>query len=135
MDIKTKDLSVDYDHVVALYKENGYWGAISKSNHVVLRYREPIYASYRELAMTYFHEYILDDGRKMMKSFSRPFDLRKFNKKKWITDEEDLWYIEEALERSPHIQVANSKTAKKYRKADPIERKAGKLTIWKKPSY
>src|SRR3989338_1352163 len=51
----------DYDHVVAIFRENGCWGAISKTNHAVLRYREPVYRTIRELVMSYFHEYFMDD--------------------------------------------------------------------------
>ena len=52
--------SFDYDHVIAVFKQNGFWGAISKTNHSVLRYREPVYKNIRELAMSYFNEYFLD---------------------------------------------------------------------------
>ena len=55
LDLKAK--TNDYDHVVALYKQNGYWGAISKTNHPMLRFRDPIYKTPRELALSYFHEY------------------------------------------------------------------------------
>jgi hypothetical protein len=125
MDIKTtKD---DMEHVVALFKRNGRWGAISKTNHVVLRYREPVYKSVRELAMSYFHEYFLDSGKKTMRSFSKPFDLRKFGKD-WITAEEDLWYLSEELDKSPHENILTPKMIKNLRQADPIERRAGRLT-------
>src|SRR3989344_4797858 len=63
----------DIDHVVALFRRNGFWGAISKTNHAVLRYREPVYKSIRELAMSYFHEYFLNNGKKTLRSYSRPF--------------------------------------------------------------
>src|SRR3989338_7482265 len=62
----------DEDHVVALFKENGLWGAISKTNHPILRYRDPVYKSIRELAMSYFHEYIMDDGTKSLRIYSKP---------------------------------------------------------------
>ena len=41
MDLKTTD--DDVDHIVTLFKQDGFWGAITKTNHAVLRYREPIY--------------------------------------------------------------------------------------------
>src|SRR3989344_6708420 len=56
----------DFDHVVALFKVGKHWGALSKTNHAVLRYREPVYKSVRELAMSYFHEYFLDNGKKTL---------------------------------------------------------------------
>ena len=65
----------DDDHVVALFKENGRWGAVSKTNHAGLRYRDPVYKTVRELALSYFHEYFLDNGVKTMRSYSAPFSL------------------------------------------------------------
>jgi hypothetical protein len=63
----------DFDHVVTLFKTNGYWGAISKTNHAVLRFRDPLYKTIRELALSYAHEYFLDNGKKTLLSYSRPF--------------------------------------------------------------
>ena len=127
LDIKTtKD---DMEHVVALFKRLGRWGAISKTNHVVLRYREPVYKTVRELAMSYFHEYFLDSGKKTMRSFSKPFDLRKLGSE-WLISEKDMWHISEELDKSPHEKILTLPIAKKLRQADKIEIQAGKLTEW-----
>ncbi len=128
MNLKTTNR--DVDHVVALFRENGRWGAISKTNHAVLRYREPVYASPRELAMSYFHEYFLNDGRKTLRSFSRPFNLLRFRDLTWVTAEENLWYISEALDHVPHTPIVP--WGHRLRSADPIEVKAGKLAHWRK---
>lgn len=129
MDLKTT--KKDFDHVVALFRVGGFWGAISKTNHAVLRYREPIYRTPRELALSYFHEYFLDDGTKTLRSFSRPFDLSRFDKRGWMTDEDDLWYVPIALDDAPHVPLLNRAQIRKLRKADKIERDAGKLIEWK----
>jgi hypothetical protein len=121
----------DADHVLALFKRHGAWGAITKTNHAVLRYREPIYRSVRELAMSYFHEYFLDDGRKTMRSFSKPLDLRRFAKRGWTTTEKDLWYISDALDDQPHEDIATPAALRGLRRADPIEIQAGKLVLWR----
>ena len=76
MDIQA--LPSDQDHVVTLFQERGLWGAISKTNHAVLRWRDPIYRSPRELAMSYAHEYCLPGGKKSMLAFSRPFSLTRY---------------------------------------------------------
>lgn len=147
MDLKTTDY--DFDHVVALFRSSagtvsqkagaisvpGRWGAISKTNHAVLRYREPVYATLRELAMSYFHEYFLDNGFKTLRSYSKPFDLSKLSTLKvkplmWITAEEDLWEIANQLDDSPHFAILDKKMTASLRRADPIEIKAGKLTEW-----
>ena len=122
----------DFDHVVTLFKHNGCWGAISKTNHSVLRYREPIYKTVRELALSYFHEYITDDGKKNLRSYSKPFDISKFDTRNWATDPDNLWYIALALDASPHEQILNSQMIRNLRKADKIEIEAGKITEWKK---
>lgn len=132
LDLKVFSIKYDSDHVVALFKERGYWGAISKTNHAVLRYREPVYKTVRELAMSYFHEYFLDTGKKTLHSYSKPFNLNRFKKKDWITDPTDLWYIVDTLDESPHIEIVQKSLVKKLRKADPIEIKAGKLVEWKR---
>ena len=78
-------LPSDQDHVVTLFKQRGLWGAISKTNHAVLRWRDPIYRSPRELAMSYAHEYCLDGGKKSLLAFSRPFNLTRYKPRRWVT--------------------------------------------------
>jgi hypothetical protein len=120
----------DDDHVVALFKEGEYWGAISKTNHAVLRYRDPIYKSPRELAMSYFHEYFLNaNGKKTLVHYSRPFSLAAYGLS-WVVAEEDLWGIAEALDDTPHEPFVPKGV--KLRDADKVERRAGKVTEWQK---
>ena len=122
----------DEDHVVALYKQNGYWGAISKTNHAVLRFRDPVYRTTRELALSYFHEYfITDTGKKTLTSYSRPFSLARFGAK-WITSEKNLWYIASSLDKSPHTKIVPKKNARLIRPVSKIERATFKLTEWTK---
>ncbi len=129
LDLKAQ--SPDFDHVVTLFKENGLWGAVSKSNHPVLRYRDPIYRTVRELALSYFHEYILPEtGEKTLRSFSRPFSLKRFGKD-WVTSEQHLWDIAFALDQSPHCQIFPKGTEKRLRKASKIERQAVRMKEWK----
>lgn len=122
----------DFDHVVTLYRQNGLWGAISKSNHAVLRFREPLYKTVRELAASYFHEYFLDNGKKTLRSFSKPFNLSKFDLS-WITTKDDVWEIPQELDESPHEDILPKSLIKKLRKADDIEIKAGKLLAFQPP--
>ncbi len=120
----------DLDHVVILFKENGRWGAISKTNHAVLRYRDPVYLSVRELALSYFHEYFLDNGKKTLRSFSRPFSLVPFGTG-WITSEKNLWHFPRALDKSRHYPIAPATTISRLRPATKIERRAGILVEYK----
>jgi hypothetical protein len=96
--------SDDADHVVALFRRNGCWGAISKSNHAWLRWRDPVYRSLRELAMSYFHEYF-NKGRKTLRTYSASFDLRRFAPETWITGEESCWETGAALDDARHYRL------------------------------
>lgn len=130
MDLRASKL--DYDHVVALYRRNGYWGAISKSNHATLRFRDPVYRTLRELALSYFHEYFDNKTKKKtLRSFSKPLNLNRFGKK-WITSEDELWHIAEMLDDIPHLQLVTKKNERLLRPADSMEMKAGTLLEWKK---
>lgn len=80
-----RSIHKDFDHVVAPFRQFGCWGAISKTNHPVLRYREPVYKTSRELAMSYFHEYFMDNGKKTLREYSEPFDLKYFDKHPSLT--------------------------------------------------
>ncbi len=128
LDLKT--VRPDFDHVVALFKENGYWGAVSKTNHAVLRYREPVYKSIRELAMSYFHEYYLPNGLKTLRGFSKPFDLSRFGTY-WLTTKDNLADIAHKLDKSPHTGILSAKQIKSLRKMDKIEIKAGNIVEYK----
>ncbi|HWQ99358.1 MAG TPA: hypothetical protein VN397_00740 [Candidatus Methylomirabilis sp.] len=125
----------DLDHVVTVYRRHGHWGAISKTNHVVLRFREPVYRSIRELALSYFHEYFDDDGRKTMRTFSRPVDLSRFDRRGWMTSDEDVWYVPEYLVDIPHTPILTRAQLAGLRRADPIEIAAGEAVQWKTDEY
>jgi len=122
----------DFDHVIAVFKIGGKWGALSKTNHAVLRYREPIYQSIRELAMSYFHEYLDNRGRKNLRSFSRPVNLRVFDKLGWMTTREEIDYMPEYLDKVRHFPILDRKQIFGLRKADEVEIKAGNVVEWKK---
>ena len=132
LDLKTSDRKRDNDHVVALFRKNGHWGAISKTNHAVLRYREPVYKNIRELAMSYFHEYFTDNGKKTLESYSLPFDLSKSKVRDWAISEKNLWPISKELNRVKHFKILDKRTKKGLRLADRIEIKAGKILEWKR---
>ena len=129
LDLKT--IKGDDYHVVALFKQGGLWGAISKTNHAVLRYRDPIFRNVRELALSYFNEYFLDNGKKTLRSYSGPFSLLSYNDD-WLTTEDNLWNLNDDLDQSPHFNILQNIKTKDLRKADPIEIKSGKLTEWRK---
>ncbi len=120
----------DYDHVIALFKRHGHWGAISKTNHSVLRYRDPIYKTIRELVLSYFHEYTDDDGKKTLRSYSQPVDLSRLDHLDWMTSEENLWDIAHALNRARHYPLLSRQQLHNLRHQHPLEQKASQLTEW-----
>ncbi len=131
MDIQA--LPSDQDHVVTLFQERGLWGAISKTNHAVLRWRDPIYKSARELAMSYAHEYCLPGGKKSMLAFSRPFSLTRYAPQRWLTASEDLDWLLEDLDDSPHLPVAPRHALRKRRRMSRVELKSQDVTEWPVP--
>ena len=127
LDLRSTTKPYDYDHVVAVYKKDGCFGAISKTNHVVLRYREPVYKTIRELVMSCFHEYFLDTGKKTLREYSDLLDLNRFNKLVWRTTHQDLFEIPEYLDDIKHYKILTPKQIKNLRLADKIEIEAGKI--------
>ena len=120
----------DDDHAITLYRRNGYWGALSKTNHATLRFRDPIYKSLRELAASYFHECFLNErGLKTLRAYSKPLNMNQFGTH-WITSEKPLWNIAHALRDSEHIPLFPSENRKYIRHVSPLERKAGALIEW-----
>jgi hypothetical protein len=132
LDLKTTN--ADLDHVVALYQCNGLWGAISKTNHACLRFRDPIYRTTRELAASYFHEYFLNDtGVKTLRSYSQVFKLKKLGEA-WVTAEEKLDELVAALDHSRHFLLFPKTNLKFVRQASPLEKRAGELVDWEAPN-
>ncbi len=120
----------DQHHALALYRRNGYWGAISKTNHTSLRFRDPVYRTVRELALSYFHEYFMNEtGAKTLRGYTRPFGLARFGTG-WITAQKDLWNIAYALRDAEHYPLVPDGNMPYLRKATSLERKAGRLIEW-----
>ena len=117
----------DDDHVIAVFKENGHWGSVAKSNFTSLRYREPVYRSLRELVMSYFDFYFNTNGEKSLRAYSLPLDLTIFNQREWMTTDEDLEYIGDKLEKMHHYKVVNDNMISKLKVASETMLKAGML--------
>jgi hypothetical protein len=117
----------DYPHVVALFRRGRHWGAISKSNHAGLRYRDPVYRSLRELAMSYFHEYVDHRGRKTLRSVSAAFDLRRIDPAEWITREASCWTLHDRLAAARHYPLASPAQVRALAPRDAFERRVDAL--------
>ncbi len=117
----------DYPHVLALFRRGGAWGALSKTNHAVLRYRDPVYRSLRELAMSYFHEYSDRHGRKTLRSYSVSFDLRRIDPALWVTRETACTEAHARLAALRHYPVIARRQEHLLSRRDAFEREAAKL--------
>jgi hypothetical protein len=95
----------DDDHIIAVFRESGFWGAVAKSNTTVLRFREPVYRTLRELAMSYFDLYYNLNGQKTLRRYSLPIDLSRFDHLRWETTDEDLEYIGDHTYRVRHYSL------------------------------
>lgn len=123
----------DFDHVVALFRRHGRWGAISKTNGVFLRWRDPVYGSLRELAMSYFHEYANRRDHKTLREFSVPFDLRRVDPTIWVTGEKQAWFVAEELDRIRHFKLLERRHLRAVTRRDPFERRASLLAQFRRP--
>jgi len=130
------DLSAhqDMDHVIAPFKVGRYWGAISKTNYICLRWRDPIYRSVRELVMSYFHEYA-KGPRKTLRSYSKPFDLSRLPAEKWVNNREQCWEVADLITAARHYPVVTPAQAKALRPRDPVEVASDRVTSFPIPAW
>ena len=117
----------DDDHVLAVFCQNGAWGCVAKSNYTVLRFREPVYRTIRELMMSYFDVFYNPIGEKSLREYSGPFDLRRFDKDEWMTTDRDVSFIGDALDRARHYKVVTNRQIRNLERADKDLVKAGLL--------
>lgn len=114
------DLEADHDtdHVIAIFKVRGHWGAVAKSNFTGCRYREPVYRSLRELAMSYFNIYFNLRGERTLRRYSRPVNLARFDRRHWMSTEKPIWFIAEYLCEIPHTALLTSTMEKNLTRVD-----------------
>jgi hypothetical protein len=119
----------DDDHLLALYKLNGHWGAVAKSNFVGLRYREPVYRTLRELVMSYFEHYFNLEREKTLRGYTRPLNLKMFDRYEWMTKDEPLDLIAQKLDQIPQAQLITKQMAGRLSPVDERSYRAGMLGV------
>ncbi|NBR42225.1 MAG: hypothetical protein EBU04_05010 [Verrucomicrobia bacterium] len=97
----------DMDHVIAPFRINGKWGAISKTNYVCLRWRDPVYRSVRELAPP----------------------------EKWVNNPKDCWEIADRITAAKHYEIVTDEEAKGLRPRDKVEVASDKITVFPVPKW
>jgi hypothetical protein len=108
----------DDDHVLAVFRAHGHWGAVAKSNYAGLRYREPVYRTLRELVMSYFEHYYNLKAEKTLRNYSRPVNLRRFDAMDWMTAEEDVWIVPEYLCTIAHTPLLRGRVVTRLGRVD-----------------
>lgn len=108
----------DTDHVIAVYRVDGHWGAIAKSNFTGCRFREPVHRNLRELALSYFNLYFNMRRERSLRTFSRPVNLARFDSLQWMTTEKPVWFIVNYLFEIHHYRLFPKRIAKKLNRVD-----------------
>lgn len=95
----------DDDHLLALFKVDGCWGAVAKSNFSGLRYREPVYRTLRELVMSYFEQFYNVEREKTLRGYGLPLHLARFDALGWEVRDEPLEVIADQLDWQRHFSL------------------------------
>ncbi len=119
----------DDDHLLAVFRGGGRWGAVAKSNFVGLRYREPVYASLRELVMSYFDVYFNATREKTLRAYVGPLDLSKLDRLNWMANDEHLEEIVRRLDRMRRVRLLTARAARALSPIDLRSYRAGMLGI------
>jgi hypothetical protein len=117
----------DDDHLLALYKWDGHWGAVAKSNFVGLRFREPIYRTLHELVMSYFEQFYNVERKKTLRSYTVPLNLKAFDKSKWMTSDESLERIGSRLDEIRKVRLVTRRMIANLSLVDERSYQAGLL--------
>ena len=119
----------DDDHLLALFKQNGHWGAAAKSNFVGLRFREPVYRTLRELVMSYFESYYNIEGEKTLRGYTAPLNLNRLKKSNWMTDDKALDLIADRLDTQQRWRILTAGMDERLSLVDERSKKAGLLYV------
>jgi hypothetical protein len=115
----------DDEHLLALFKDHGYWGAVAKSNFVGLRFREPVYRTLRELVMSYFEQYYNLEREKTLRGYTGPLNLKRFDRLNWMTADETMELIAQRTEESRRVMLIDAEMGKRLSLVDERSYQAG----------
>jgi hypothetical protein len=115
----------DDDHLLALFKCDGFWGAVAKSNFVGLRFREPIFRNLRELVLSYFEQYYNVAREKTLRGYTRPLNLNLFDTFDWMTQDKPLEAIAGRLDEIRQISLLTGPMISRLSKLDELTYRAG----------
>jgi hypothetical protein len=108
----------DTDHVIAIFREQGCWGAVAKSNYTGCRWREPIYRTLREIALSYFNTYFNLRRERTLRRYSGPVNLKRFDKQNWMTTDKPVWFMVDHLFEIKHYSLMTQAQEKRLHRVD-----------------
>jgi AcrR family transcriptional regulator len=117
----------DDDHVLAVFKIAGGWGAVAKSNFVGIRYRDPVFRSLRELVMSYFEVFFNLAREKTLRAYTVPLNLARFDRRHWTTRDETMEDIATRLDQIRKHEVLAPGMAERLALLDKRSFEAGLL--------
>lgn len=125
----------DDDHLLALFKRNGHWGSIAKSNFSGLRFREPVFKTLRELVLSYFEDYYNSDAEKTMRGYTVPLKLARFDVHSWMTEDDHLELVADQLDKIRSVKLFSKKMIGEFSLLDRRSYDAGMLGVNKAGLY
>lgn len=117
----------DDDHMLAIFRRDGHFGAVAKSNFAGLRYREPVYRSLRELVMSYFEDFFNALGRKTLRAYSVPLNLAAFDSLGWEVSDAGADTIEKRTETLRQFTLLTPEMIRGLSPVDARQLEAGLL--------
>lgn len=108
----------DTDHVIAIFRQDGCWGAVAKSNYAGCRWREPVHRTLRELTLSYFNAYFNLRRERTLRRYSRPVNLKRFDRQHWMTTEKPLWFVVDHLFEIKHYALLTKAQEKGLHRLD-----------------
>lgn len=123
------DPGKDDDHVLALFKIDSCWGAVAQSNYTGLRYREPIHRTLRELVLSYFEDFFNSFGQKTLRYFTRPINLKHFDRQGWMWSSVGVDAVEEYIKRANLIPLITPAQAAHLIVVEELSFQAGRIGL------
>ncbi len=115
----------DDDHILAIYRSNGRYGALAKSNFVGLRKREPVYRSLHELIMSYFDQFYNVDGDFTLRGYSIPLRLSAFSNDDWLCSDDEAQKVAAHLSKIRQVSILTPKMVSELGKVDELTYRTG----------
>jgi hypothetical protein len=96
----------ELDHVIFVYRQNGRWGSVARSRDPGLHGRQPVFATPRALALSYFDPYVDFTGR--VTGYAVVDVAAAMGDYDWRLADTNVWKVERVLLDSSHWGIRSS---------------------------